>query len=388
MESKRLNISVIVLILIVFTVSVTVYTMRKQSNVQIKIDKNLSLNYFNHGAIKGHFLFSLRTFKPIETLEPQMKSYLISLSDDGKLRFNSASASGWQEKFFKYNFGVLDKKTYYYFAGTFDDAMSNRASVYFMNKSYEDILTITAPQKESDLDGQDIVKSADGHIFYLFERRNISGTIINNEIQERDLDGNIVFSWNTKKVYQETYKDQSLEESEPFQLNSISIDKDKNIIASLKRLHQIIKIEYGTGKILWRIRHEDWIFKNDSLGGYKQQHNVQLLANGNLLMFDIGDRLKRPSRAVEYKFDPAKKVMELVWEFQLQGPLAIRESEGSVQRLSNGNTLIGWGRPQSSIDKLKENIVFTEITPDGKIVRELKTDASVIAYRVYFEEEV
>jgi hypothetical protein len=374
------------LFVIVITGGMVVKLTASQA-IPVIVDKNVQLLYENKGNLKGKFIFSLRTYRPIEKLDPKMKSYLVTLSDEGKILFNSASTSGWDEKFFKYNFSPLDKNTFAYFGGTFDDAISNRASVYFMNKNYEEILSVTAPKNEPDLDGQDIYKSADGHIFYLFEKRNVSGRIFDNEIQERDVNGNIIFSWNAQKSFAESFKDQVLDESEPFQLNSISVDKDKNIVASLKRLHQIIKIQYPTGKILWRIRHEDWTFKNDSLGGYKQQHNVHLLPNGNLLMFDIGDRSTRPSRAIEYKIDTENKILDTVWEYRLTGALAMRESEGSVQRLSNGNTLIGWGRPNNNKTNLSDTI-FTEVTPNGKMARELKTNSPVVAYRVYFEEEI
>lgn len=155
---------------------------------------------------------------------------------------------------------------------------------------------------------------------------------------------------------------------------------------SLSRLNQIIKVEYPSGKILWRINQEDWTIKNDNFKGFKKQHHVQLLPNGNLLLLDIGDKSTRPSRAVEYKIDVEHKILELVWEYRLTGPYAIRESEGSVQRLSNGHTLIGWGRPNTSKANIGDTL-FTEVTPDGKVIREMKTDSAVVAYRVYFEEE-
>ena len=143
-----------------------------------------------------------------------------------------------------------------------------------------------------------------------------------------------------------------------------------------------------TGKILWRIRSSDWLFKNDTYGGFVRQHCVRMLLNGNIIMLDNGPQSDRPTRAVEYKIDPSKKVIEQVWEYKLQGERAIREGEGSVQRLSNGNTLIGWGRPANPNIKITNDTIFTVVSPSGEIINELKTNTGLIAYRVYFEEKI
>ncbi len=50
---------------------------------------------------------------------------------------------------------------------------------------------------------------------------------------------------------------------------------------------------------------------------------------------------------------------------------------GSVQRLKNGNTLIGWGGT---------NPTMTEVTPSGDIALEMTLPQNVISYRVFRDE--
>ena len=44
---------------------------------------------------------------------------------------------------------------------------------------------------------------------------------------------------------------------------------------------------------------------------------------------------------VEYRIDPEALTATLIWSYSQEG--AFTRARGSAQRLSNGNTLIGWG---------------------------------------------
>ncbi len=133
----------------------------------------------------------------------------------------------------------------------------------------------------------------------------------------------------------------------------------------------------------------EWSFANDPLNGFKNQHDVRVLANGHILLFDNGDGSNgRPSRAVEYAIDEKRKVATLIWEYRSPEKESFREFMGSVQRLSNGNTLIGWGTPRKEnvIMKNQPLLIFSEIDPTGNVVREMSSNDSLISGRVYFEE--
>jgi hypothetical protein len=82
------------------------------------------------------------------------------------------------------------------------------------------------------------------------------------------------------------------------------------------------------------------------------------------------------SRAVEYAIDEAQKTATLVWQYRLN-PDVFGPAFGSVQRFSNGNTLIDWGATTPTL---------TEVAPDGSIVSQLTFDPSIASYRaVRFE---
>jgi len=88
----------------------------------------------------------------------------------------------------------------------------------------------------------------------------------------------------------------------------------------------------------------DYTFPNVNDTFY-HQHDARILPNGNLLMYDNGNF--RPSgqysRALELKLDHTARTATKVWEATLtidNGQRCFSFCCGSVQRLTNGNTLV------------------------------------------------
>ena len=76
----------------------------------------------------------------------------------------------------------------------------------------------------------------------------------------------------------------------------------------------------------------------------------------NFTLFDNGNFHNPPfSRAVEYNLNETTKTATTVWEYR-NNPIIFGPATGYVERLSNGNTLIGWGITHPSV---------TEVTPGG-----------------------
>jgi hypothetical protein len=126
--------------------------------------------------------------------------------------------------------------------------------------------------------------------------------------------------------------------------NSMDFDRDGNYIVSFRNLGEVIKIDARTGAILWRLggTGNQFTFVDDPLQGFSAQHSARILSNGNLLLYDNGTR-RQPAetRAVEYALDTVAKTATMVWEFR-HTPSIYTPFVGSVQRLVNGNTLIGY----------------------------------------------
>jgi Arylsulfotransferase (ASST) len=139
--------------------------------------------------------------------------------------------------------------------------------------------------------------------------------------------------------------------------NSLGFDRDGNYIVSFRNTAQVMKIDAETGEVIWRlggIRNEFTII-GDPLGGFSAQHSARILPNGNLLVYDNGTSHMPPeTRAVEYVLDLAAMTATMVWDFRRLPPI-YTDAVGLVQRLQNGNTLIGYGRVGHA----------TEVGPDG-----------------------
>ncbi|MBN1565548.1 MAG: aryl-sulfate sulfotransferase [Anaerolineae bacterium] len=209
--------------------------------------------------------------------------------------------------------------------------------------------------------------------------------VVNTVLQEIDPDHNVVWEWSgwdhfeiEDTVRKAQYDNEPPEPVDFLHANGLALDLDGNIVLSSKHLDEITKINHETGDIIWRMggrynRNNEFTFINDPLNGFSAQHHPVILPNGNLLLFDNGTAHEpRESRAVEYELDQEARTATLVWSYS-NGQYAA--GMGSVQRLANGNTFIGWGS--------SEGVTASEVTPEGEVVFELSLPPSEISYRAY-----
>ena len=165
-------------------------------------------------------------------------------------------------------------------------------------------------------------------------------------------------------------------------INSIAIDRDGNILISSRYLDEVTKINRSTGNIMWRMggsgcKNNQFTFTNDNnygFTGFSHQHDITVLSNGNLLLFDNGNlRYPQYSRAVEYQLNQTTKTATKVWEFT-NNQSTYSQAMGSAQRLPNGNTLINWVQ-----------YGITEVRPDNSIAFNLRLTGygSLAAYRAF-----
>jgi hypothetical protein len=198
-------------------------------------------------------------------------------------------------------------------------------------------------------------------------------------IQEIDQNKDVVFqwrSWDHFKITDATHENLTAHNIDYVHGNAIEFDDDGNILLSCRHMDEITKINRQTGEIIWRMggKNNQFNFPNDPIG-FSHQHAIRMLNNGHLTMFDNGNYHNPPfSRAVEYIVDEHTKVVSLVWQFR-HSPDAYGGAMGYVQRLPNGNTLIGWG---ASTDA-----TVTEVKPDGTVVFELDFPFFIYSYRAF-----
>jgi len=132
-------------------------------------------------------------------------------------------------------------------------------------------------------------------------------------------------------------------------INSVTLLRDGNILASLRSVSAVIIISRATGKVIWHL---------DSTV-VAQQHCASELENGNILIFDNGTFRHHQSATYSRVIEVDRATKQVVWQYRdRSNPSAFFSPfMGGAQRLKNGNTLITeavFGR------------VF-EVTPAGEV---------------------
>ena len=202
-------------------------------------------------------------------------------------------------------------------------------------------------------------------------------------IQEIDANKNVIFqwrSWDHIPITDCSNQDLLNDTIDYVHGNAIEPDTDGNIMISSRHLDEITKINRTTGAIMWRLgggKSNQFTFINDT-DKFNFQHDIRRLKNGHITLFDNGNAHTPPySRAVEYDINEQAKTATLVWQFR-SNPDIFGPFMGNVQRLDNGNTMIGWG------GTIAEPVTtFTEVSPNGTKLLEMKLPNFVFSYRAY-----
>ncbi len=204
---------------------------------------------------------------------------------------------------------------------------------------------------------------------------NVVGIVV----QELDSLKNVIFEWKTLDHLPITdCKGQDLTSNyiDYIHTNSLCVDTDSTILLSNRHLNEITKVNRKTGEIVWRMglhsNGNEFTFINDTLG-FSYQHCVRRLPNGNITLFDNGNYRgntgERFTRVCEYKIDEVNRTATLVWQYR-NSPDVVSSFMGSVQRLPNGNTFIGWGGSTPSateVDSLGNKVFECSFPPSSQM---------------------
>lgn len=166
-----------------------------------------------------------------------------------------------------------------------------------------------------------------------------------------------------------------------FHGNHITYTNDGNLLISARNTSQVIKIDINSGKVLWKLggKSSDFAFIDDPYHGFNHQHSVHELANGNILLYDNGNYHNPPiTRMVEYELNKETMQARLVWSYSQPGRFTY--AAGSVQRLPNGNTLIGWGMEPSMSSTTPR---ITEINKSGETMLDIFFPENILFYSAY-----
>ena len=244
--------------------------------------------------------------------------------------------------------------------------------------------------KPYTIDGHDLLILENGHALILIHDARImdmsgvveggssDAVVVGCVVQELDEANKLVFQWRSWDHIPVTDTNQPLD-SDPLlytHCNSIDLDDDGHILLGSRNLDEVTKINRQTGDIIWRLggRKNNFQFAAGA-DMFSMQHDAKRLPNGNLSLFDNAvPALGSPSRGMEYRLDEVKKQVEKVAEFH-NNPEVQSPAQGNMQRLPNGNTLIGWG-----ISFLPAPLL-TEFDGSGAKIMEMSVSPQLASYR-------
>jgi Arylsulfotransferase (ASST) len=130
-----------------------------------------------------------------------------------------------------------------------------------------------------------------------------------------------------------------------FHLNSIDPRPDGGLLITARSSWAGYRLEGGSGKVLWRLGGNRSSFKMGPGTRMAWQHDGRVLANGEITFFDDGSNppIHRQSRAIRIKLDLKAREARLVSSYTHRNPPLLAASQGNMQTLANGNTLVGYG---------------------------------------------
>ena len=205
-------------------------------------------------------------------------------------------------------------------------------------------------------------------------------------VQEQDANGNVLFEWwsfveidpmQTTPARYDPAKDSTLD---GIHINSIEKVADGYLL-SLRNIDEIVKISRKTGEIMWRCGlppNNEFEFISEVSGEpahFSGQHDVRLLDNGRISLFDNGVYIEAPedySRGCEYEIDIKNKKMTLVEVFVPEERDIWGRFMGNMQTLPNGSKIVGWGTGTPNL---------SEFAPDGSLVSNISFNG--VCYRAF-----
>src|SRR5581483_8804823 len=208
----------------------------------------------------------------------------------------------------------------------------------------------------------------------------VSGAIL----QELDAQRNVVWQWRFWDHYPFTsqWVNSTAAVISEFHVNCVFLDNDGNLVVSTP--DWVKKINRQTGDIMW---HLGGIENQFTFVGVSQaqgisdfaSHDINRLANGDVLLYN-NSKFGQPgssSSAKEYSLDETNKVATFVWEYRpnpgIPGPF-----QGSAQRLTNGNTFIGWGGLPGVTP-----VACTEVSGTNVVFQMKFDNTNVVSYRSF-----
>jgi hypothetical protein len=265
-----------------------------------------------------------------------------------------------------------------------------------LNSQYQQIgaFGVVAPLTTTDGHDSIFLPNGDRYLLATQPRSSATGAPMDAHIQEVAPDGHVLFNWNSASHINPA-TDSMVPTSNPdyAHINSISIMRNGDILASFRHLSAVLEIArkahdgFARGAIVWQLggRNSTFTFRAGD-GGPCAQHAATELPNGHILLFDDGSEsiggspllcvdpsnhnkpnnapaiARKSTRVSEYALNLSTHKARRVFGYSVAG--RVTSFAGSAQRLSNGNTMVGWASASNPA-------LATEVNSAGTAVWEL-----------------
>jgi hypothetical protein len=207
------------------------------------------------------------------------------------------------------------------------------------------------------------------------------GIAIDGIIQEIEIaTGRVLFEWHSldfvalEDSYVKANEENPGAAIDYYHINSAAETEDGGIVTSARNTWAIYKIDRLSGEVLWRLggKHSDFAMGEGAAPA--TQHDAHLLSDGELTLFDNADGQAEGaySRGLLLALDVEAMTAEVAQEYVRPEKL-LSLSQGNMQRLENGNFLVGWG---------SESYV-SEFSADGTLLFDAQISANKHSYRAY-----
>ncbi len=199
-------------------------------------------------------------------------------------------------------------------------------------------------------------------------------TVLDNEVQEIDPDGDLIWSWNTKdhigleetptEWWQARVLPNHADGYDVVHMNALDIDSG-SLVVSLRHTNAAYEIDRDSGDVVWKLGGTPTpeslnVIGDPATGGpFGGQHDVRLHSDGTLTAFDNGQTQDRPPRAVRFGIDPEAGTATYLESISGLPEVAEAVCCGSARRSPSGSWLVDWGRFPLGTNGI------TEVAPDG-----------------------
>jgi Arylsulfotransferase (ASST) len=192
-----------------------------------------------------------------------------------------------------------------------------------------------------------------------------NGLIDDSVVQEIDIrTGLVMYEWHAigHVAISDTYKripKMTTTVLDFFHLNSIDPLPNGQLLISSRNTWATYLINQATGRLLWRLGGKKSSFRLGPGVRFAWQHDALMRPDGTISLFDneAAPAEASESRVLDIAVDAGAHSATLVHQLTYPGQGILSESEGSVQRLANGDDFIGWGQTGE----------VSELSPTGQL---------------------